>query len=93
MFAYLNEARHSLDSFVEFVIKKVPRMKNAYDDAVAHIASTKDAQMLYVILMEFISKPIIDELKEQAMTVEVPSIWMDPIVKHLKDEGLPKDKA
>ena len=59
MVAYLQKAKDLLKSFSSHMIHQVPRSQNAQADALARLASTKDAKLLEVIPVEFLSKPSI----------------------------------
>ena len=61
MVAYLAEARRLLGLFHSCTIKKVSHSQNANADAQARLVSTKDAQLLDVILVEYLSKMSIEE--------------------------------
>ena len=84
MAAYLQTAKDLLHTFSSF--------KQA--DALARLASTKDAELLKVVPIEFLSTPSI-KLAEPQLTVNcVTSIdtWMTPIIQYLKDGHFPEDK-
>ena len=59
MAAYLKKAKDLLTVFSSFKIRQVPRETNTQVDALARLASTKDAELLEFIPMEFLSKPSI----------------------------------
>ena len=63
-------------------------------DALARLASTKDAELLEVILVEFLSVPSIRSMDPQVAVscVTITGTWMTPIVQYLKDGQLPEDK-
>ena len=62
MTAYLQKARELLGSFSSYTISQIPRSQNAKADALAMLASTKDADQLKVIPME-----TLDSLSTQTM--------------------------
>ena len=49
MAAYLKKAKDLLSAFSSYTIQQVPRAQNAEADALARLASTKDAELLKVI--------------------------------------------
>ena len=59
MAAYLQTAKDLLSAFTTFKIQQVPREQNMQADALARLASTKDAELLEVIPVEFLSEPSI----------------------------------
>ena len=70
----------------------VPRSKNANADGLAKLASTRDAELLDAISNEFLADPSIKQWPEVMKLDHEPS-WMDPIIKHLKNGELPKNKT
>ena len=56
MVAYLQKAKYLIKSFNSYTIHQVPRSQNSQADALAWLAYTKDAELLEVILVEFLSK-------------------------------------
>ena len=65
MAAYLQTAKDLLSAFTTFKIQQVPREQNTQADALARLASTKDAELLEVIPVEFLSKPSIRSTESQ----------------------------
>ena len=63
-------------------------------DALAHLASTKDSELMKVVLVEFLHAPSILKAKPQATIncVTLVDTWMTPITQYLKDGYLPQDK-
>ena len=61
MVAYLRSAQVLLKSFNEYSIIQVPRADNTYADALARLASTKEADLLRLIPMEDLAQPSIME--------------------------------
>ena len=59
MVAYLHKAKDLLSSFSSYTIHQVLRSQNAQLDALAQLASTKDAELLEVNPVEFLDKPSI----------------------------------
>ena len=65
MVAYLQKAKDLLSAFSSFKIWQVPREQNTQADALAWLASTKDAELLEVIPVEFLNTPSIRSTKSQ----------------------------
>ena len=61
MVAYLRSAQVLLKSFSEYSIVQVPRADNTYVNALARLASTKEADLLGLIPMEHLTQPSIVE--------------------------------
>ena len=59
--AYLRSAQGLLKSFNRYSIVQVPRVDNTYDDALARLALTKEADLLGLILVEHLTHPSIAE--------------------------------
>ena len=59
MAAYLQKVKDLLSAFSSFKIQQVPRAQNTQVDTLARLASTKDAELLEVIPVEFLNKPSI----------------------------------
>ena len=60
----------------------------------ARLASTKDAELLEVIPVEFLNEPSI-HMTDQPQTVNCTTTidsWITPIIQYLKDGKLPEDK-
>ena len=61
MVAYLEKVKELMGSISAVTIEVVPRSKNSNADALAKLASTKDAKLLNVISVEFLSRPSIKQ--------------------------------
>ena len=59
MAAYLQKAKDLLSEFSSFKIQRVLREQNTQADALAPLASTKDAELLEVVPVEFLNEPSI----------------------------------
>ena len=89
--AYLEKAKELMGSISTVIIEVVPRSKNSNTDALAKLASTKDAKLLNAVSIEFLSKPNIKQRLE-IMELEQEPSWMDPIVAYLKIRKLLENK-
>ena len=94
MAAYLQKAKDLLSAFSFFKIQQVPRAQNTQADALAWLASTKDAKLLEVIPVEFLNEPSIPSMDPQLAIncVVATDTWMTPIVQFLNDGQLLEDK-
>ena len=86
MAAYQQKAKDLLSAFSSFKIQQVPRAQNTQVNALARLASTKDAELLEVI-PEFFNEPSIPSMDPQLTVncVITTDTWMTPIVQYLKD--------
>ena len=60
-------------------------------DALAKLASTRDAELLDAVSVEFLVEPSIKQQLEIMELVQEPS-WMDPIIAYLKNGEVPESK-
>ena len=58
--AYLEKVKGFIRSVSTFIIEVAPKLKNYYADALAKLASTKDAELLNVVSIEFLSEPTLN---------------------------------
>ena len=88
MAAYLQKAKDLLSTFSSYTIQQVPRVQNAHADTLAHLASTKDVELLEFIPVEFLNEPSIHTVEQpQAVNyITTTDSWMTPIVQYLKDD-------
>ena len=91
MVTYLVKVKKLMRSISVVTIEVVPRSQNANTDALAKLASIKDAKLLNVVSVEFLAQPSIKQRLEM-MEVEQESPWMDPIITSLKHGELPKTR-
>ena len=59
MATYLDKAKEQLSSFSAACIEVIPQSQNSNTDALAKMASTRDADMLDAIFVEFLAEPSI----------------------------------
>ena len=64
MAAYLQKAKELLGSFNSYTIRQIPRSQNVEADAPTRLASTKDADQLKVVPVEFLDTPTIQIINE-----------------------------
>ena len=92
MVTYLEKAMDLMKAIHTVSIKIVSRSKNMNTDALAKLASIKDAELLEVVLVKFLAEPSIKQWPKE-MELEHESSWMDPIVEYLKSGELPDNKT
>ena len=95
MAAYLQKAKDLLSTFRSYTIQQVSRAQNAQADALACLVSAKDAELLVVILVEFLNEPNI-HMADQPQTINCTTMtdsWMIPIVQDLKENQVLEDKS
>ena len=82
MVTYLQKAKDLLSTFSSFTIWQVPKEHNMQADTLARLASTKDAELLEVIPMEFLSTPSIRSTESQLTVSCITSTntWINPII-------------
>ena len=84
MAAYIDKAKEQLSLLFAASIEIIPRSKNSNTDALVKLASTRDANLLDAVSVEFLAKPNI-HLQQGVMEVTQEPSWMDPIVSYLKN--------
>ena len=92
MVAYLGKAKELLRSIQVTLIEVVPRSKNTNADTLAKLASTRDAELLDAVSVEFLAEPSIKQ-RPEVMELEQKPSWMDPIVVYVKNGELPENKT
>ena len=76
------------------MISQIPRSQNAKADALALVASTKDADQQKIIPVETLDFPSIQTMKKPQTVncVMTKDSWMTPVIQYLKDGVVPEDK-
>ena len=59
MASYLGKAQEMLHNFRSFTIWQVPREQNSNADALAKLATTKDAELINVVPIDYLESPSI----------------------------------
>nr|XP_023897009.1 uncharacterized protein LOC112008880 [Quercus suber] len=91
---YLSQVKHSQSEFDLFSFSHIPRSGNSHADSLATLTTSSAEGLPRIILVEHLERA--NEVAKGAIPVhqvEVGPNWMDPIVKFLKDDILPKDKS
>lgn len=88
---YLSKVKELLDDFDSHIIEHVPRENNAHVDYLAKLASSGEAQQMGVVLVETLSRPIIEEV-DLIMEIDEKPTWMTPFKDYLLNGVLPKNR-
>ncbi|KAM6556222.1 hypothetical protein CsatB_003241 [Cannabis sativa] len=88
---YLAIVCELMQKFKKVVVSRVPHAHNSHTDALARLASTREAELLDVIPVDVLAHPTINQeaIMEIDTTQEVT--WMTPIVAYLEKGILPDD--
>ena len=62
MVAYLAKVKGELSEFEYSFIEQIPREQNSNVDALARLATTKEAETLNVVPVEFLENPSVTEM-------------------------------
>ena len=83
-----------MSQFCEVKVKRIPRLENNEADTLTKIASLGVAQSAGPITIEHIPAPNIDLLEPlEVGSLSNEILWMEPIIRYLKDGDLPSDKS
>ena len=91
---YLNWVKRLQLGFNSFSLSHVPRSENTHADSVATLATSLAGDLPRIILVEHLDKA--NEVVKGMVhvhEVRVGPSWMDPIMRFLKDDVLPKEKS
>ncbi|XP_024027555.1 uncharacterized protein LOC112093419 [Morus notabilis] len=91
MAAYLKKVKEALEKFMAYDIQQVPRTENSNADALTRLATSKDTELLKLVPVEVL-KASTTEGKPEVMLVNFQPSWMDPIIRYMVDDELPKDR-
>ncbi|XP_024033075.1 uncharacterized protein LOC112095387 [Morus notabilis] len=91
MGAYLRKVKEELVKYKNYEVLQIPRAENANADALAKLASSKDADTLGVVPIEELERPTIEE-RAEAFSVQEGENWMTPLIRYLMDAQLPNSK-
>lgn len=89
MAAYLEKVKAELRNFSRYEIKHIDREDNANADALAKLATSRDAELLRLVPIEIVNEPSITK-QHLIEAIEAQPSWMDDIVIYLKEDRLPK---
>ena len=89
MGTYLDKAKAQLSSFFSDSIEVILQSRNSNTDALAKLASTRDADLLDIIFVELLAETSIYPQQGVMELTQEPS-WMDLIITYLKTGEHPK---
>ena len=90
--AYLDKVKEQLSLFSVASIEVIPQSKNSNPDALAKLASMREADQLDAVSMEYLVEHSIHPKSKIMELTQGPS-WMDPIVGYLKTGEQLEDKT
>ena len=91
MAAYLAKVKKELSEFEYSLVEQIPREQNANDDALAKLATSKEAETLSLLPMEFLERPSVIEDTREIEMIDARPTWMTPIVEYLTTGKLPDE--
>ena len=91
MVAYLEKVKTAFEDFEFYSIEEIPRDDNALVDALARLATSKEAEELSIVPVEVLHEPSRTQSRE-IEPVEEKTTWMTPIIAYLSEGTLPEDK-
>ena len=80
---YLRRTSQLINEFDNIKLALIPREENLVADENARLALTEDALEMEGLLMEVQTISNIDGL--QALLIQQPSNWMEPIISYIRD--------
>ncbi|XP_060961981.1 uncharacterized protein LOC133032149 [Cannabis sativa] len=89
---YLEIVCELLQKFKKVVVSRVPRAHNSHADALARLASTREAELLDVIHVDVLTHPTVSRDEVMEIDVSRKVTWMTPIITYLEKDILPDDK-
>ena len=93
MQGYLSQVRCMQTKFESFVLSHIPRGENTHADSLAILATSSTQNFPRVIIVEDLYTPTPPEKDvRQIHQVNLAPSWMDPILKFLESDILPKEK-
>ncbi|XP_024028293.1 uncharacterized protein LOC112093654 [Morus notabilis] len=75
----------------QLIVNQVPRAENSNADALAKLATSRDALLLNLVPVEVLKTPTTEKWSEVTPVDFQPS-WMDPIIRYSVDGELPEDR-
>ena len=91
MAAYLEQVKTTLEDFEFYSVEAILREDNALADALARLATSKEAKELSIVPVEILHEPSIVQSRDIEL-IEEKATWMTPITAYLSEGILPEDK-
>ncbi|XP_052197302.1 uncharacterized protein LOC127804475 [Diospyros lotus] len=92
MVAYLQKVRELLATFEKYEMHQIPHSQNSHADALARLATARDAEFLGDIPVDFLATLSTEQRVETLVITVSQNSWMTPILEYLRDEKLSEDK-
>ena len=89
--AYLKRVKAALEDFEFYSVEAIPIEDNVLADALARLATSKEAEELNIVPVETLHKPSIVQSQDIEL-IEEKATWMTPITPYLSEGVLPEDK-
>ena len=87
MAAYLEKVKAELQNFSRHIVKHIDRDDNSNADALAKLATSRDAELLRLVPIEIIPEPSIAK-RDLVGAIDSEPSWIDDIVIYLKEDKL-----
>ena len=91
MVAYLDKVKTTFEDFKFYSVEQIPREDNVLADALARLATSKEAEELSIVRVEVLHEPSIIQSREVDLIEEKPT-WMTPIIAYISNGTLPEDR-
>ena len=91
MAAYLEKVNVELRNFSRHEVKHIDREDNANADALAKLATSRDAELLRLVPIEIVTEPSITK-QHSIEAINTQPSWMDDIIIYLKEDRLPEER-
>ena len=91
MAAYLEKVKAAFEDFECYSVELIIREDNALADALAWLATSKEAEEFSIMPVEILHEHSIT-LSREVELVEEKSTWMTPIIDYLLNGTLPEDR-
>ena len=85
MALYLQKVHELLGAFKRYEVKQIPRAQNSHADALARLATTRNADFLGAIPVEFLPAPSTEEKNVTMAIIVQPDSWMSSLLSYLQD--------
>ena len=84
MAAYLAKVKTALCQFDYYSVEQIPQEDNIMVDALARLATSREAEELNVVTIKILPQSSISE-PDNVSCLEDSATWMSPILAYLKD--------
>ena len=91
MAAHLEKVKTTFKDFEFYSVERIPREDNPLADALARLATSKEAEELSIVPVEVLHEPSIVQSREIEL-IEEKTTWMTSIIAYLFEGTLPEDR-